>query len=237
MVAARASNRRGITAVFSIAVTAVAVASSFAFLTGCAGGPQIKATTDELGLAVDPQFDGTIQIIEYAGSDIGDPIPWWIQVSVPEVESTDEYRHAYVFLHSIAEPSFEAIQERLATFPDSRRTTMAIHDRALSRFADTVGAGDVDGALVDETAQVILALEYAGFRRKADFWVHELLFDSEGTQVGERFRGWILVSVPRDQVNAGLRLAYQTANAHNPAENDSQVRAREQLLAGFRNGL
>lgn len=185
-------------------------------------------------LAVAPEFDGTVEVVEYAGSDIGDPAPGWMRSTPLQLEQTEDFANAYVLRFELRGETLSDVRNELRTFPYSARATRAVHDRATEHAADLPG---LDDGFADDAARILLAVEYMGARRRGDFWVHELLFDATGTQVGERYRAWVLVSVPRDQVAAGLRLAYDTANTHHPPSNDRQVRTRDELRARFRDWL
>ena len=195
------------------------------------GGPGLPVQPD---LAVASEFDGAVEVVEYAGSDIGDPPPAWMRMPPEELEQSEEYANAYALRFELHGDSLAAVEDQLRTFAYSRRATRAVHDRAVERAAELRRLSE---GFASEAARVLLALEYMGARRRGEFWVHELLFDATGTQVGERYRAWVLVSVPRDQVAAGLRLAYDTASTHHPPANDREVRERDELRARFRDWL
>jgi len=185
-------------------------------------------------IAAGNDFEGTVTVVEYRGSDIGEPVPRWMQNFPEELETRDEYAGCYVFRFELRGVDLAGLERSLQDFPFSLRASRAVHDRALKKADQQEGLSD---GFVDEAGRVLMAIEYLGASRRDDFWVHELLVNKEEKSKGERYRGWVLVSVPKEQAHAALKLAYETADTHQPPQHDREARAREQLLAKFRLGL
>jgi len=200
-------------------------------LAGCLSFKKKPAPLDFSGMNVSEE---NVSIIEYKGSAIGDPVPLWIQRSPAELESGGEYPDRYVFRFEIRDADLTALETQLGEYPFSQKASIAVHDRAWAKAGKISGISE---SFLDEAGRVLTAIEYMGARRCDDFWAYELLFDEEGEQTGERYRGWILVTVPQAQVQAALELAHETAGSHQPPANDRQTEAREELLARFRLGL
>jgi hypothetical protein len=224
-------HREQSTAGWSLAVVAILLTAA---LLGCASGPKPIEPVDVAAMAVEADHEGAVRIVEHTGSDIGEPIPFWMTVPVEELEQTGEYAGRHVFRFQVADVELGGVLKSIQDFPASRQTSRAVHDRAVEKVGGVAG---LPAGLIDEAGRVLLVIEYMGYRRCGEFWVHEILLDAEGKQTGERYRGWVLVSVPRDQVMAALQLAYDTAASHNPIQSDRDRQARAQLLVRFRNGL
>lgn len=207
---------------------ALALLAAALVLAGCAGGPKPLDVVIPGG----PVDAGQVFVIEYAGSDAGEPVPGWVGVPAGELESAPEHADSYVFRFSFEAETLEELQASLRDFPERGGLAGVILDRALAK---TRGIRDLPEDLVDRAVRIVTAVEYAGTTREGEFWVHEQVITEESTR--DRYRGWLLYIVPRDQVHAGLLLAYENAAASFPPRTEPDLRAREQLLERFRDGL
>lgn len=211
--------------------TAVAVSALLALtagLLGCAGGPKPLDVVMPGGTA----DAGEVRVIEYLGSDAGEPVPQWLALSPLELETLPEFSDSYVFRFALDGTTLEEVQASMRSFPESRSLAGGIIGRALAK-AD--GIAGVPGDLMDRAVRIVAATEYAGTDRAGEFWVHEELVVEETATA--RYRGWLLYSVPRDQVRAGLVLAYDNAAASFPPATEPELVACEALQARFGDGL
>jgi len=216
------SSSRRITAV----VTAALVMAGG--LVGCASGPKVL----DVVIPGDAAGAEEVRVIEYLGSNAGEPVPFWLGPSAGELEEIPEFADSYVFRFALDGATLEEIQASLRSFPESRSIAGAIIDRALAK---TEGIQHLPDDLTDRAVRIVAAAEYAGTDRAGEFWVHEELVAEETTSVC--YRGWLLYSVPREQVHAGLALAYDNAAAAFPPATESELLACEALQARFANGL
>ncbi len=213
-------------------VTAVAIAALFVVVTaallGCAGGPK------PLDVLIPGDITGAeeVRVIEYLGSNAGEPVPSWLTPSSRELESLTEFSGSYVFRFAFDGATLDEVQASLRSFPESRSIAAAIIDRALAKAE---GIRGLPGDLMDRAVRIVAAAEYAGTDRAGEFWVHEELVIEETTTT--RYRGWLLYSVPRDQVYAGLALAYDNAAVSFPPATEPELVACEALQARFGDGL
>lgn len=213
----------------SIAAAAVAtVLAMAAGLLGCAGGPK------PLDVVIPGDMIGAeeVRVIEYLGSNAGEPVPLWIGPPIGELEGMPEFSDSYVFRFAIDGATLEEVQAPLRSFPESRSIAAAVIDRALAK---SEGIQHLPDDLMDRAVRIVAAAEYAGTDRAGEFWVHEEIAAEETTT--QRYRGWLLYSVPRDQVHAGLALAYNNAAASFLPATEPELLACEALQARFVNGL
>lgn len=211
-----------------ITVTVIATLVMAGGLLGCAGGPK----TLDVVIPGDTAGVEEARVIEYLGSNAGEPVPSWLGPPTGELEETPGFSDSYVFRFALDGTTLEEIQASLRSFPESRSIAGAIITRALAR---TEGVQGLPDDLIDRAVRIVAAAEYAGTDRAGEFWVHEELVAEETTTA--RYRGWLLYSVPRDQVHAGLVLAYDNAVASFPPVTEPELRACETLQTRFRDGL
>ena len=197
-------------------------------LLGCASGPK----TLDVVIPGDMAGGGEVRVIEYLGSNAGEPVPSWLGPSAGELEEIPEFADSYVFRFALDSITLEEIEASLRSFPESRSIAGAIITRALAK---TEGIQHLPEDLMDRAVRIVAAAEYAGTDRVGEFWVHEELVAEETTTV--RYRGWLLYSVPRDQVHAGLVLAYDNAAWSFPPATEPELRACETFEARFATGL
>ena len=197
-------------------------------LLGCAGGPK------PLDVVIPGDITGAeeVRVIEYLGSNAGEPVPSWLTPSSRELESLTEFSGSYVFRFAFDGATLDEVQASLRSFPESRSIAAAIIDRALAKAE---GIRGLPGDLMDRAVRIVAAAEYAGTDRAGEFWVHEELLIEETTTT--RYRGWLLYSVPREQVHAGLALAYDNAAVSFPPATEPELVACEALQARFGDGL
>ena len=197
-------------------------------LLGCVGGPK------PLDVVIPGDTAGVeeARVIEYLGSNAGEPVPSWLGPPTSELEEMPEFADSYVFRFTLDGTTLEEIQASLRSFPESRSIAGAIIARALAR---TEGIQHVPDDLMDRAVRIVAAAEYAGTDRAGEFWVHEEMVAEETTTT--RYRGWLLYSVPRDQVHSGLVLAYDNAAWSFPPATEPELRACETLDARFATGL
>ena len=151
-----------------------------------------------------------------------------------DLEAHREFTGMYVFRFEINESDLDTLERKIRGYPISRKTSQAVLSRAQLKAETRARSME---SFLEEAGRVLMSVEYIGVKRHGDFWVHELIFDERDEQRGERYRGWILVTVPREQVHAGLQLGFDTALSHQPPENEQQMKAQEALLAQFRLGF
>jgi len=211
-------------------ITAVVAAALVmaAGLLGCAGGPK----TLDVVIPGDMAGEDEVRVIEYLGSNAGESVPLWLGPPVGELEETPEFAGAYVFRFAFDGITLEEIEASLRSFPESRSIAGAIIARVLAK---TEGIQHLPGDLMDRAVRIVAAAEYAGVDRVDEFWVHEELVTDETTTM--HYRGWLLYSVPRDQVHAGLVLAYDNAAASFPPATEPELLACEALQVRFHDGF
>jgi hypothetical protein len=175
---------------------------------------------------------GEVQVLEYDGSDAGEPVPAWVGRSATELEGEPEFEGEYVFLFAFEDETLPALQSAMRAFPVTRAVSGVVLDRALRK---TEGVRGVSDDLLERATRIVAAVEYAGLEQSGEFWVHEQIVTEE--EKLPRYRGWLLYRVPEDQVMAALMLAYENASAAFPVRTDRDRAAREQLLERFRDGL
>ncbi len=211
-----------------ITATVVAALALAGGLLGCASGPKV------LDVVIPGDVVGAeeVRVIEYLGSNAGEPVPSWLEPPPGELEAMPEFSESYVFRFALDGATLEEIQASFRSFPESRSIAGAIITRALAK---TEGVQHLPDDLMDRAVRIVAAAEYAGTDRTDEFWVHEESVAEE--TMTTRYRGWLLYSVPRDQVHAGLVLAYDNAAASFPPATEPELLACETLQTRFRNGL
>jgi len=211
--------------------TAVVVAAALTLvggLLGCASGPgplNVMIPGDVAG-------SGEVRVIEYLGSKSGEPVPSWLGTSVSDLEKTPEFSDSYVFRFALDDATVDDIRISLRSFAESRSIAAAIIGRGLAK---SEGIQHLPSDLIDRAVRIIAAAEYAGTDRAGEFWVREEVVMEETTTA--RCRGWLLYSVPREQVHAGLVLAYDNAAASFPPVTEPELLACEALQVRFAAGL
>ena len=138
------------------------------------------------------------KVIEHKKSAFGGDVPDWVFMEQAELELQDEYEDTYVFIFDQTGKDLDGLQSWTRSFVAATEVARMVSTRVMNKFAGAqVGDKDMVETYMEEVAKVLAVAEYAGARKKADFWVLQQYYKDDGKADRQEYRYLLLYTVPR----------------------------------------
>jgi hypothetical protein len=217
---------------WKVAVVLVALGLLFA----CANKPSPQQRE---ALKVEPQVYPP-KVIEHKLTALGGDVPEWVFDYADGVnfENKKEYEGNYVFVFEQTGKDLEGVKAWTRSFSAATEVARMVSTRVMNKFGGAqVGDKDMVETYMEEVAKVLAVAEYAGARKKDDFWLYRQFYDDNGKPTEKIYTYYLLYTVPKEQIDAAIQRALDAQNnADKPKTEEEQV-ARERVKELFSEGL
>jgi hypothetical protein len=208
-----------------------------AFAFACAGGPKAAPEKPKGEIKVEPQVYPP-KVIEHKNTAFGGDVPDWVFLEQDELEKLPEYDGVYVFKFDQTGKDLEGVKAWTRSFTAATEVARMVSTRVMNKFAGAqVGDKDMVETYMEEVAKVLALAEYAGARKKADFWVHLQTFTDEGQKDQQVYRYLLLYTVPREQIDAAIQRALDAQSQKAKPKTEEEQTARDRVKELFSEGL
>jgi len=110
--------------------------------------------------------------------------------------------------------------------------------RVMNKFAGAqVGDKDMVETYMEEVAKVLAVAEYAGARKKDDFWIHRQFYDDNGSPTKKEYTYYMLYTVPQEQIDAAIQRSLDAQNNKNKPKTEEEQTARDRVKELFSENL
>jgi hypothetical protein len=216
-------------------VAAVLIVLAFVF--ACAGGPKEKEARPTGEIKVEPQLYPP-KVIEHKNTAFGGDVPDWVFWEQADLEQQSEYKDVYVFKFDQEGKDLEGLKAWTRSFVAATEVARMVSTRVLDKFVGAqVGDKDMVETYMEEVAKVLSVAEYAGARKKADFWVYRQFYDDNGKPTEKRYMYLLLYTVPRDQIDAAIQRALDQQDKASKPKTEEEQTARDRVKELFGSGL
>jgi hypothetical protein len=163
--------------------------------------------------------------------------PDWVFMEPQELQGQDSYKSVYVFRFAHEGGSVEGLREWVRSFASSQEISRMIGESVRVKSAGSA-AGDADRikdyieVVVQESSQA----SYSGTTKLAEYWwqVQKL---EQGGNLRETYEYFLLLGIPRSQVDSAIERAVATAEAASEPRSADEQAARENVKRAMREGL
>jgi len=218
-------------------VMVVAALALVAFAFSCAGGPKAEPEKPKGEIKVEPQVYPP-KVIEHKNTAFGGDVPDWVFMEQDEIEQSPGYEDVYVFKFDDTGKDLEGLKAWTRSFSAATEVARMVSTRVMNKFAGAqVGDKDMVETYMEEVAKILSVAEYAGARKKADFWVHLQTFTDEGEKDEQIYRYLLLYTVPREQIDAAIQRALDEQSGKGKPKTEEEQTARDRVKELFGEGL
>jgi len=217
---------------WKVAVVLVVIALLFA----CGTKPTPK---QEQALKVEPQVYPP-KVIEHKLTALGGDVPDWIfqYANGEDLEKKREYKDLYVFVFEQTGKDLEGVKAWTRSFSAATEVARMVSTRVMNKFAGAqVGDKDMVETYMEEVAKILAVAEYAGARKKDDFWIHRQFYDDNGSPSKKEYTYYMLYTVPREQIDAAIQRSLDAQNNKAKAKTEEEQTARDRVKELFTEGL
>ena len=198
---------------WKVAIVLVAIGLLFV---GCKTKPTPE---QEQALKVEPQVYPP-KVIEHKLTALGGDVPEWVfqYANGEDFERMREYDDFYVFIFEQTGKDLEGVKAWTRSFSAATEVARMVSTRVMNKFAGAqVGDKDMVETYMEEVAKILAVAEYAGARKKDDFF--------------------LFYTVPQEQIDAAIQRSLDAqSNKDKPKTEEEQV-ARDRVKELFSDGL
>ncbi len=217
---------------WKVAVVLVAIALLFA----CGTKPTPK---QEQALKVEPQVYPP-KVIEHKLTALGGDVPEWVfqYANGEDLEKNRDYKDLYVFLFEQTGKDLEGVKAWTRSFSAATEVARMVSTRVMNKFAGAqVGDKDMVETYMEEVAKILAVAEYAGARKKDDFWIYRQFYDDNGSPSKKEYTYYMLYTVPQEQIDAAIQRSLDAQNNKNKPKTEEEQTARDRVKELFTEGL
>jgi hypothetical protein len=217
---------------WKVAVVLVAIAVLFA----CGTKPTPK---QEQALKVEPQVYPP-KVIEHKLTALGGEVPEWIfqYANGENLEENRDYRDLYVFVFEQTGKDLEGVKAWTRSFSAATEVARMVSTRVMNKFAGAqVGDKDMVETYMEEVAKILAVAEYAGARKKDDFWIYRQFYDDNGGPTKKEYTYYMLYTVPQEQIDAAIQRSLDAQNNKEKSKTEEEQTARDRVKELFTEGL
>jgi hypothetical protein len=218
---------------WKVAIVLVAIAVLFA----CAGKP--APVEEEKTLKVEPQVYPP-KVIEHKLTALGGDVPQWVfdYAEGVDFEKEAEFEGMYVFVFEQTGKDLEGVKAWTRSFSAATEVARMVSTRVMNKFAGAqVGDKDMVETYMEEVAKILAVAEYAGARKKDDFWLYRQFYDDNGKATEKIYTYFLLYSVPSEQIDAAIQRALDAQSNKAKPKTEEEQTARDRVKELFSEGL
>jgi hypothetical protein len=217
---------------WKVAVVLVAIGLLFA----CGTKPTPK---QEQALKVEPQVYPP-KVIEHKLTALGGDVPEWVfqYANGEDLEEKKDYKDLYVFIFEQTGKDLEGVKAWTRSFSAATEVARMVSTRVMNKFAGAqVGDKDMVETYMEEVTKILSVAEYAGARKKDDFWIHRQFYDDNGSPTKKEYTYYMLYTVPQEQIDAAIQRSLDAQNNKAKAKTEEEQTARDRVRELFSEGL
>ncbi len=217
---------------WKVAVVLVVVGLLFA----CGTKPTPK---QEQALKVEPQVYPP-KVIEHKLTALGGDVPEWVfqYASGEDLEEKKDYNDLYVFIFEQTGKDLEGVKAWTRSFSAATEVARMVSTRVMNKFAGAqVGDKDMVETYMEEVVKILAVAEYAGARKKDDFWIHRQFYDDNGNPMKKEYTYYMLYTVPQEQIDAAIQRSLDAQNNKAKAKTEEEQTARDRVRELFSENL
>ncbi len=217
---------------WKVAVVLVAIGLLFA----CGTKPTPK---QEQALKVEPQVYPP-KVIEHKLTALGGDVPEWVfqYASGEDLEEKKDYNDLYVFVFEQTGKDLEGVKAWTRSFSAATEVARMVSTRVMNKFAGAqVGDKDMVETYMEEVVKILAVAEYAGARKKDDFWLHRQFYDDNGGPSKKEYTYYMLYTVPQEQIDAAIQRSLDAQNNKAKAKTEEEQTARDRVRELFSESL
>jgi len=217
---------------WKVVVVLVAIGLLFA----CGTKPTPK---QEQALKVEPQVYPP-KVIEHKLTALGGDVPEWVfqYANGEDLEKKRDYNDLYVFVFEQTGKDLEGVKAWTRSFSAATEVARMVSIRVMNKFAGAqVGDKDMVETYMEEVAKVLAVAEYAGARKKDDFWIHRQFYDDNGSPTKKEYTYYMLYTVPQEQIDAAIQRSLDAQNNKNKPKTEEEQTARDRVKELFSENL
>lgn len=214
----------------------VAILLMAAVLFSCATKPTKE---QEKALKVEPQVYPP-KVIEHKLTALGGNVPEWVfqYANGEDLEQKREFKDVYVFIFEQTGKDLEGVKAWTRSFAAATEVARMVSTRVMNKFAGAqVGDKNMVETYMEEVAAVLAVAEYAGARKKDDFWLHRQFYDDAGKPTEKIYTYYLFYTVPREQIDAAIKRALDEQAGKTKPKTEEEQAARDRVKQLFGNGL
>jgi len=217
---------------WKVVVVLVAIAVLFA----CGTKPTAK---QEQALKVEPQVYPP-KVIEHKLTALGGDVPEWVfqYANGENLEEKRDYEDLYVFIFEQTGKDLEGVKAWTRSFSAATEVARMVSTRVMNKFAGAqVGDKDMVETYMEEVAKILAVAEYAGARKKDDFWIYRQFYDDNGNPMKKEYTYYMLYTVPQEQIDAAIQRSLDDQNNKAKPKTEEEQTARDRVKELFSEGL
>jgi hypothetical protein len=217
-----------------LAVAAILLMVAVLFSCATKPTPQQKQA-----LKVEPQVYPP-KVIEHKLTALGGEVPAWVfdYANGEDMEKKKEFDGLYVFVFEQTGKDLEGVKAWTRSFAAATEVARMVSTRVMNKFAGAqVGDKDKVETYMEEVAAVLAVAEYAGARKKDDFWLYRQFYDDKGNPTDRVYTYYLLYTVPRAQIDAAIQRALDEQAGKSKPKTEEEQAARDRVKELFGNGL
>ncbi len=217
---------------WKVAVVVVVVGLLFA----CGTKPTPK---QEQALKVEPQVYPP-KVIEHKLTALGGDVPEWVfqYANGEDLEKKRDYKDLYVFVFEQTGKDLEGVKAWTRSFSAATEVARMVSTRVMNKFAGAqVGDKDMVETYMEEVVKILAVAEYAGARKKDDFWIHRQFYDDKGGPTKKEYTYYMLYTVPQEQIDAAIQRSLDAQNNKAKAKTEEEQTARDRVRELFSENL
>lgn len=214
----------------------VIVLLAIAVLFACASKPTPQ---QKEALKVEPQVYPP-KVIEHKLTALGGDVPKWVfdYASGEDFEKERDYRDLYVFVFEQTGKDLEGVKAWTRSFSAATEVARMVSTRVMNKFAGAqVGDKDMVETYMEEVAKILAVAEYAGARKKDDFWLHRQFYDDNGKPTEKIYTYFLFYTVPKEQIDAAIQRSLDSQNQKQKPKTEEEQTARDRVQELFSQGL
>jgi hypothetical protein len=190
----------------------------FAFLFGCAGGPQGAGPGK-------PKYE----TLDHKGNLYGEPLPDWVMKSPIDLEEDEEYEDKYVFkIESDPGKSLEGLKAWTQGFSAPTEIARFVSTRVKNKFVGAqVGDKDMVETYFENVTKTLSETRYAGARKQDDWWVLRQMGNDQN------YFYIMLITIDRDTLDEMIARAIDEEYAQNKPKTEEEQTARDRVKELF----
>jgi hypothetical protein len=124
------------------------------------------------------------------------------------------------------------------SFTAATEVARMVQTRVMNKFAGAqVGDKDMVETYMEEVAKILAVAEYAGARKKDDFWIYRQYYDDNGKPDEKSYTYYMLYTVPKEQIDAAIDRALDAQSQQQKPKTEEEQAARERVKELFSEGL
>jgi hypothetical protein len=218
---------------WKVAIVLVAIGLLFV---GCKTKPTPE---QERALKVEPQVYPP-KVIEHKLTALGGDIPEWVfqYANGEDLEGKREYKDNYVFVFEQTGKDLEGVKAWTRSFSAATEVARMVSTRVMNKFAGAqVGDKDMVETYMEEVAKILAVAEYAGARKKDDFWIYRQFYDDNGKPTKKEYTYYMLYTVPQEQIDAAIQRSLDAQSNKDKPKTEEEQTARDRVKELFSEGL